>query len=140
MKSLFVFIFVYISGLLFTSSAFAGTTQKYSCFTDGYEPGTVIEFSLNETNGRLAPLFSDFRSFNEMPFGPVANLAVYSSNVDTLSVLEDGKIAFTGWDFSKVPAPEATVIVEKNYVSGVFIRRSPNEQVPSIVSITCKKK
>lgn len=134
MKSTTVFGLVLGAALFIGHTASAASSKSYSCFTDGYEPGTSIEFS-TDANG--APL--GFKTFNAMPDGSQANVEVYGGNVSTTSILEDGKTAYTGWNFASMPVPEATLILEKYFKSGVLVVRRENLPTPKIDSISCKE-
>ncbi|MBL7672497.1 MAG: hypothetical protein JNM39_18615 [Bdellovibrionaceae bacterium] len=120
--------------LLLQNFAFAAPS-KYSCFTDGYEPGMTIEVTFDSPD-----LLSDLKTFILMPDGSQEELSYYGSNANTLQKLQDGKLAYTGWDFSKSPATEATIILEKNFNFGIFISRDEKKPVSEIFSITCSKK
>jgi hypothetical protein len=129
MKSIAILVALIAGG---SSHAVAGNTT-YSCFTDGYEPGTTVEISF------IDDAF-EFKTFNLMPDGSQANTAHYGSNASTIQKLRDGRITVTGWDFSANPAPEATVVFEKDFKTGVFILQSDNQSMPTIASISCKTK
>jgi hypothetical protein len=113
-------------------SAFAATT-KYSCFTDGYEPGKTIDVSFENDA-------FDMTTYIQMPDGSRADVHQYGSNANTIQKLQDGKTAVTGWDFSTNPPPEATMIFEKDFKSGSFLFHDGKQLLPNIVSVSCTKK
>lgn len=118
---------------LMQNLAFAAPT-KYSCFTDGFEPGMTIEVTFDAID-----LVGEFKTFILMPDGSQENVSYYGSNVNTLQKLQDGKISYTGWDFSKMPAIEATIILEKDFKSGILIIRDEKKPISEISSISCSK-
>ena len=128
--------FLVLTAILLGSAQVAhASSTSLSCFTTGYEPGMTIEINF-ESNGDI----NEFKSFNLMPDSSQANLSYYGSNVKTTQKLEDGRIAFTAWDFSKVPTPEATLILDVGYRSGIFILKTENAPLPDISSVSCSAK